>query len=131
MSDCLFCGIAAGDIPADVIYRDEDFVVFRDISPTAPTHILVIPVQHHENIAELANADVELAGRFVRTAEQSLSRRESMRDSGLLPIPATKVVRVFATYICTYSVVGSSVGQPDRCACATLAGSPLPLGNSH
>ncbi|MAT60860.1 MAG: histidine triad nucleotide-binding protein [Micrococcales bacterium] len=79
MSDCLFCGIAAGDIPADVIYRDEDFVVFRDIVPTAPTHILVIPVQHHENIAELANADVELAGRFVQTAT-TVAQQEGVHE---------------------------------------------------
>ncbi len=79
MNDCLFCGIAAGDIPADVIYRDEDFVAFRDIAPTAPTHILVIPVQHHENIAEMANADVKLAGRFVQTAA-TVAQQEGVHE---------------------------------------------------
>ncbi len=68
MSDCLFCDIAAGEIPADVIYRDEDFIAFNDISPTAPTHALVIPIKHYENIVEIAEADAELAGRFINTA---------------------------------------------------------------
>ena len=43
MSDCLFCKIIAGEIPADTIYQDDDVLAFRDISPQAPTHFLVIP----------------------------------------------------------------------------------------
>jgi histidine triad (HIT) family protein len=44
--DCLFCGIVAGDIPADVVRRDERTVAFRDISPQAPVHVLVVPRRH-------------------------------------------------------------------------------------
>lgn len=71
MSDCLFCRIAAGEIPAEIVHRDDEFVVFRDISPTAPTHVLVIPVQHYENAGELAEADAALAGRLMRTAAEA------------------------------------------------------------
>ena len=46
MSDCLFCAIAAGDVPADLVHQDELVVAFRDINPQAPTHILVIPREH-------------------------------------------------------------------------------------
>lgn len=46
MSDCLFCKIAAGEIPADKVYEDEQAVVFHDINPKAPIHLLVIPRQH-------------------------------------------------------------------------------------
>ena len=46
MSDCLFCKIAAGEIPSTCVYSDDDVFAFRDINPQAPTHILVIPRQH-------------------------------------------------------------------------------------
>ena len=46
MTDCLFCKIAAGEIPAQIVKRRDGFVAFKDINPQAPTHVLVIPVQH-------------------------------------------------------------------------------------
>ncbi len=70
MSDCLFCRIIAGEIPADVVLRTDDFVAFRDISPQAPVHVLVIPVAHHANAGDLAVADPALAGRLLATARE-------------------------------------------------------------
>jgi histidine triad (HIT) family protein len=52
--DCLFCKIAAGEIPADVVRETDATVAFRDINPQAPTHVLVIPRDHHANVEELA-----------------------------------------------------------------------------
>ncbi len=68
--DCLFCSIAAGSIPADVVSADDTFVAFRDIDPQAPVHILVIPRQHFPNAAALANADLTLTGRLLAAAAQ-------------------------------------------------------------
>ena len=53
MTDCLFCKIAAGEIPSDCVYSDEEVYAFRDINPQAPTHILVIPRAHIGSVAEL------------------------------------------------------------------------------
>lgn len=53
-ANCLFCKIIEGDIPADIIYRDENVVAFRDITPQAPTHVLLVPTVHVENAAALA-----------------------------------------------------------------------------
>ena len=47
MNDCVFCKIAAGEIPADKVYEDENFVAFLDIAPVAPNHVLLIPKEHH------------------------------------------------------------------------------------
>ena len=66
MSECLFCAIVAGDIPADVVYRDDDVVAFRDIAPQAPVHVLVVPVTHVENVRDLADLDPVLAGRLLQ-----------------------------------------------------------------
>jgi histidine triad (HIT) family protein len=68
MSDCLFCAIAAGDIPATVVHEDDRFVAFRDISPQAPVHVVVIPRAHYADIAELAAADEALAGGLMAAA---------------------------------------------------------------
>jgi histidine triad (HIT) family protein len=66
MTDCVFCGIVAGTQPADIVGTTQHTVAFRDINPTAPTHVLVIPRRHIENAAALEpeHAD-ELAELFV------------------------------------------------------------------
>jgi len=65
---CIFCGIVAGTVPADVVHRTDRSVAFRDLSPVAPTHVLVVPVEHHEDAAALAAADPEGAADLVTTA---------------------------------------------------------------
>ena len=62
---CLFCKIVAGEIPADIVRSTDDTVALRDIAPEAPTHVLVVPRAHHVDIAQLAAADPDLAGRLV------------------------------------------------------------------
>jgi len=54
MSDCIFCQIAAGEIPARMIYQDESVVAFHDLHPAAPTHILIVPRHHAGDVLELA-----------------------------------------------------------------------------
>ncbi len=53
MEDCIFCNIVAGKIPADIKYEDEKILVFTDVNPQAPVHLLVIPKEHIENILDL------------------------------------------------------------------------------
>jgi histidine triad (HIT) family protein len=59
-ADCLFCRIAAGEIPSDRVFEDEAVIVFRDISPKAPTHVLAIPRRHLDSVADLTDADGDL-----------------------------------------------------------------------
>lgn len=68
--DCLFCAIVAGDIPATLVFSDDEIVAFEDINPVAPTHLVVVPRAHFENAAELAAADPQLAGRLVAVMGQ-------------------------------------------------------------
>ena len=81
MSDCLFCAIGAGGIPADVVYSDADAVAFRDIAPQAPVHVLVIPREHHATAADLAAANAALAGRLLEIAG-AVAAQEGIADSG-------------------------------------------------
>ncbi|MFM5903508.1 MAG: HIT domain-containing protein [Microbacteriaceae bacterium] len=57
MTDCVFCKIVTGEIPATIIDSSEHSVAFADIAPRAPIHILVVPKNHHANVAELVEAD--------------------------------------------------------------------------
>lgn len=60
MSDCLFCKIIAGDIPADIIYQDDKILVFKDINPKADVHLLMIPKCHIESLAQLNESHNDL-----------------------------------------------------------------------
>ena len=75
MSDCLFCRIADGGIPASVVYQDERVVAFQDIHPQAPLHILVIPRRHISTLNDLTAADDDLTGELVRRAAAIAAER--------------------------------------------------------
>jgi histidine triad (HIT) family protein len=57
-TDCLFCKIVAGDIPSDIVYESDNAIAFRDIEPQAPTHLLVIPRNHHRTATVSSSAAV-------------------------------------------------------------------------
>ena len=65
-NECIFCKIIAGDIPAQLLYEDEDILAFNDISPQAPTHILVIPKKHIKGPAAVTDSDQPLIGKLVK-----------------------------------------------------------------
>jgi histidine triad (HIT) family protein len=68
MTSCIFCKIAAGEIPSDQVYADQDFVAFRDLQPQAPVHVLVIPRRHVGALTEVTPGDADLLGRLQVTA---------------------------------------------------------------
>ena len=75
MSDCLFCKIGAAQIPAKLVYQDEEIFAFEDISPQAPTHILICPHKHIEKLGDAAAADALLLGRLQLVAAQLATER--------------------------------------------------------
>jgi histidine triad (HIT) family protein len=68
MDDCIFCKIARGEIPCKKVYEDEEFLVFHDIHPAAPVHLLVIPKQHIESLAQVGDEHAPMLGRMLRLA---------------------------------------------------------------
>ncbi len=66
MSDCLFCKIAAGEIPADIVYEDERVLVFKDINPKAAVHLLIIPREHLAGLNELEPGHDALIAHIMR-----------------------------------------------------------------
>jgi len=70
MSNCIFCKIAEGKIPAQKVYEDDEMLAFHDISPVSPVHCLVVPKKHITSLLDLEAEDVSLAGRLLNKARE-------------------------------------------------------------
>lgn len=81
MTECVFCKIANGEIPAELIYQDDDVVAFHDLNPQAPTHVLVIPRIHVATLNDLAPEQTALIGKLYRAAIQ-LAKDLDVADDG-------------------------------------------------
>ncbi len=75
MSDCLFCRVVAGEIPAKVVFQDEHLVAFQDINPQAPMHVLIVPRRHVATLNDLSGTDDALVGEMVRRAASIASEQ--------------------------------------------------------
>ncbi|HLI52424.1 MAG TPA: histidine triad nucleotide-binding protein [Thermomicrobiaceae bacterium] len=78
---CVFCGIAAGTVPADVVYRDYDVLAFRDIHPQAAVHCLIIPTQHIVSLNELESLRPGVGERLLQVAVM-VAREQGITESG-------------------------------------------------
>lgn len=85
VSDCLFCRVVAGDIPSTVVHETDRVLAFRDINPVAPTHVLVIPKEHHRNAGALATADPELLAEVLRGAQAVAEQEGLVSGDGIDP----------------------------------------------
>ncbi len=81
MADCIFCEIAAGDIPADMLDRDDRVMVIRDINPQAPVHLLVVPLEHITAVADVGEDDAGLLSHMVGRANAAAAR-EGVAEKG-------------------------------------------------
>ena len=80
-SDCLFCKILAGDVPAELVYESNEAIAFRDINPQAQSHVLIIPRQHIETINDLGPGDAALIGNLFLVAQQ-VAKDEGIAENG-------------------------------------------------
>lgn len=86
-SNCIFCKIIEGEIPAELIYRDENVIAFNDLNPQAPTHILFVPTLHVANAAELAKISPVVTGAIFSAvgkvaAEKSITDYRTVFNTG-------------------------------------------------
>ncbi len=81
MTDCLFCKMVSGEIKPDTVYEDENVLAFRDISPQAPLHVLVIPKRHISTLNDLDEADAQLAGQLTLAAAK-IAEQEGVAEAG-------------------------------------------------
>ncbi len=79
--DCIFCRIIAGEVPGEIIYQDEQMIVFPDINPKAPTHLLIVPKKHIPSLAHLSEADSPLTGHMVNIANR-MAKEKGISERG-------------------------------------------------
>ncbi len=81
MTDCLFCKIRDGEIPADIIYQDDDVMAFNDVNPQAPTHLLIIPKKHLSTINDVEQIDELMMGKLFSAAKK-IATDKNINDGG-------------------------------------------------
>ena len=81
MSDCLFCKIGSGQIPAKVVMQDDEILAFDDVNPQAPVHVLVIPKRHVVALSEVGAGEHALLGRLLEAATL-VARKKGIAESG-------------------------------------------------
>ncbi len=113
-SDCLFCNFVAGDPRPDVVHETDTTLAFRDINPQAPTHVLVVPKNHHPNAAALAEAAPDVMADLVRSAAAVAEAEGWARATGSCSTPAPRRGRRSSTSTCTCWAVGRWSGRPDE-----------------
>lgn len=80
-ADCLFCRIASGELPADIVAESDDWLAFHDVAPQAPVHVLVIPRDHVESVAHLDPGNADAAGSLLLAAAE-VARRLGVEEDG-------------------------------------------------
>ena len=80
-TDCIFCKIISGEIPSQIVYQDNDVLVFPDIKPITPVHLLIITKKHLPSLAHMTDADAPLVGKMVKVANQ-LARERGLSEKG-------------------------------------------------
>ena len=81
MQDCIFCKIVKKEIPSQVVYEDERILAFRDISPLAPVHVLIIPKEHLVNVLDINEENVDLIG-HIHLVANKLAREAGIAEKG-------------------------------------------------
>ncbi|MCD6272931.1 MAG: histidine triad nucleotide-binding protein [Deltaproteobacteria bacterium] len=80
-NDCLFCKIINKEIPSDFIYENDRVVVFRDINPQAPVHLLIVPKKHIRSINDITGEDLGVISEMIIIA-RDMAKKESVAESG-------------------------------------------------
>lgn len=81
MSDCLFCKIRDGEIPADIVFENDDVLAFNDVNPQAPVHLLIIPKQHISTVNDVVEDDQVIMGKLF-SAAKIIAQQKGVSDEG-------------------------------------------------
>ena len=112
MSECLFCKIAAGEIPAKVAFQDDRVMAFDDVNPQAPVHVIIIPRKHIPTVLDLTDADWELVGYMYTVANQIAADRSLTEDGFRLVTNCRESAGQSVFHLHIHLLGGRSFGWP-------------------
>ena len=112
MSECLFCRIAAGEIPAKIVFEDDKALAFEDIQPHAPTHVLIIPKKHIPTILDIAEEDYALVGYLHEVANRIAIERSLAEDGYRLVMNCNRSAGQEVFHLHFHMLAGRNFGWP-------------------
>ena len=112
MTDCIFCKIAAGEIPAAKLYDDGEVVIFRDINPEAPVHLLIILRRHISTLNDLTEADAALIGRLYLAGKQAAAELGVAERGYRTVINCNRVAGQIVFHVHIHLLAGRELGWP-------------------
>jgi histidine triad (HIT) family protein len=110
--NCIFCKIAAGEIPATIVHQDEHVVAFRDLNPQAPTHILIIPRRHIATVNALSEADAAVVGHQFLAARRIAAELGFAEDGYRLVMNTNAAAGQTVFHIHLHLLAGRSFAWP-------------------
>jgi len=110
--DCLFCKIINGDIPADIVYQDDDVLGFKDVNPQAPIHILFIPKKHIATVNDLDATNAELIGKLYLAAKKVAADNGFADEGYRLVMNCNEGAGQTVFHIHLHVLAGRSLGWP-------------------
>lgn len=112
MSNCLFCKIRDGQIPARIVHRDDVCVAFEDINPQAPTHVVLIPLKHIPTVNDIAQEDREAVGHLYTAAAQLAKARGHAEKGYRLVMNCNEDAGQTVFHIHLHLIAGRPMGWP-------------------
>ncbi len=111
MQDCLFCKIISGEIPADIVFRDDHALAFRDIDPQAPTHLIIVPLRHIQKVTDIGIDDLDIMGHLFFVAKK-IAEDLSLSDGFRLVINCGRDAGQEVQHIHMHMLGGKMLGWP-------------------
>jgi len=111
VEDCVFCKIASGKLPGDIVYQDENVVAFKDIHPKAPVHILIIPRKHITSLVEITDEDLPLVAQMIRVAN-TIARQQGTGNAYKLVINTGGDAGQVVMHLHMHLLAGKKISTP-------------------
>ncbi|MBW1645798.1 MAG: histidine triad nucleotide-binding protein [Deltaproteobacteria bacterium] len=105
MSDCLFCKIVAGEIPADIVYENDQLIAFKDINPKAPVHLLIVPRKHYPTLNDIPDEEMDIIAE-IHKAVKVLAKKFGVAESGYRTLVNTNKEGGQVIYHVHYHLIG-------------------------
>lgn len=112
MSDCLFCKIRDGEIPADIVFENDDVLAFRDLNAQAPTHVLIIPRVHISTVNDMAENDEMIMGKLFSAAKIIAAQEGVSGDGYRMVVNCNQQAGQTVFHIHMHLLAGRNMGWP-------------------
>jgi histidine triad (HIT) family protein len=112
MPDCIFCKIVAGQIPSTKVYEDEHTLIFKDINPVAPTHLVAIPKEHFETIQDVPQKKADVLGKLFEAVGKMVKQQNLTANGYRLVINSGEHAGQLVPHLHAHIIAGREFGWP-------------------